>query len=128
MQAITFFHSYYYRYVVAQASPRLHYLLKNCRWSFTQVSTRVFHVVSIELKRLLSPLVQSWSYQVLKGTISDRPFPTSLFSETPDFFLQIQKKLHCSNLHFQQFSQKKQHMFGKRDNSLLLRIDFHWRN
>ena len=37
------------------------------------------------------------------------------------FFLHIQRELHCKNLPIPQLS-RKQHIFGKKDNSLLLRI------
>ena len=62
----------------------------------------------------------------LKETISDRAFQTSLFFQTPRFFFYIQRELHCNNLPIQQLSWK-QHIFGKRDNSLLLGIYYRWR-
>ena len=55
----------------------------------------------------------------LKGTISYRPFQTSLFSKPLDLFLHIRRELQCNNLPIQQLL-RKQHLFGKRDNSLLL--------
>ena len=59
----------------------------------------------------------------LKGTISDPEFQTSLFSEPQDLFFHVQREVHCNKLPIQQFS-RKQHIFVKRDNSLLLRIKF----
>ena len=54
-----------------------------------------------------------------KGTISDHQFQTSLFFQTPRFFLHIQRELHCSSLPIQQPAR-----FGKRDNSLMLGITY----
>ena len=61
----------------------------------------------------------------VKGTISDPKFQTSLFSEPPEF-LHIQREFHYNKVTLQQFSRnwRKQHTFGKRDNSLLLGINF----
>ena len=45
------------------------------------------------------------------------------FFPNPKIFLYIQIELHCYKLPIQQFS-RKQHIFGKRGNSLLLGINF----
>ena len=47
-------------------------------------------------------------------------------SKPPDFFSHIQRELHCNNLPIQQLS-RKQHIFGKTDDSLLLGINYCWR-
>ena len=60
--------------------------------------------------------------RAFKGTISDCQFQTSFFFQTPTFFC-IFRELHCINLPIQQLSWK-QHIFGKRDNSLLLGINY----
>ena len=53
-----------------------------------------------------------------KGIFSNRQFQTSLcFFKHPGFF--AYSELHCNSLPIQQLS-RKQHIFGKRDNSLLL--------
>ena len=45
------------------------------------------------------------------------------FFPNPQIFWHIQRELQYNNLPIQQFS-RKQHIFGKRDNSLLLGINF----
>ena len=57
----------------------------------------------------------------LKGTIRDHKFQTPLFSEPPDFLLNIQRELFCNILPIQQFS-LKQHIFGKE--TILCRWEF----
>ena len=62
---------------------------------------------------------------VFKWTISDCQFQRSLFPKPPVFFLHIQRELHYISLPIQQLTWK-QHIFGKRDNSLLLGINYCW--
>ena len=70
-------------------------------------------------------IVHAWiAALIIKGTICDRQFQTSLFPK-PQIFLHIQGEHNCNNLPIQQLSQK-QHIFGKRDNSLLLGINYRW--
>ena len=59
----------------------------------------------------------------LQGTISDPKFQTSLFFTNPQIFLHFQGEIHHYKLPRQQFP-RKQHIFGKRDNYLLLGINF----
>ena len=49
------------------------------------------------------------------------------FFPNPQIFLHIQRELHSVKLPIQQFFWK-QHIFRKRDNSLLLEINFRWQN
>ena len=74
------------------------------------------------------PSVTSNSYRIckylahpFKGTISDRNPKLYFFFPNPQIFLHIQRELQCNNLPIQHLS-RKQHIFGKRDNSLLLGI------
>ena len=59
----------------------------------------------------------------VKGIVSDGPFQTSLFYKPPIFCLHIQRELYCTKLPIQRLSRKR-HIFGKRDNSLLLGINY----
>ena len=58
----------------------------------------------------------------LKG-ISVIVNPKLHFFPNPQIFVHIQRELHCNSLPIQQLS-RKQHIFGKRDNSLLLGINY----
>ena len=59
-----------------------------------------------------------------RGTISDLYIPNFNFFPNPQFFsfLHIQKEFHCNILPI--YNTTKQHIFGKRDNSLLLGINY----
>ena len=58
----------------------------------------------------------------MQNILHDPKFQTELFPEHPDFF-HIQRELYFNKLPIQQFSWKQRN-FGKRDNSLLLGINF----
>ena len=47
------------------------------------------------------------------------------FFYKPQIFLHIHRELHSNNLPMQQLSQK-QHIFGKQNKSLLLKIEYPW--
>ena len=62
-------------------------------------------------------------FQMLKGIISDPKFKKFTFSEPFRFFCIFNENFTAIKLPVQQFSWK-QHIFGNRDNSLLVGINF----
>ena len=69
--------------------------------------------------------LEEWVIFLIKGTISDSVIlnPKLHYFPNPQILLHIQEEIHYNKLHVEQFP-RKQHIFGKTDNFLLLGINY----
>ena len=105
-----------------------------CCWGITSIQSFII-CYWLDWKEIIRKNDDMWTeiipYTVLMINLVAWPHPlwfniiilTSPFSKPPFFCIGIQKELHCNNLPVQQLS-RKQHTFGKRDNSLLFGINY----